>query len=489
LARRTSGSSGSSRSVDMRSGSFSTTGTLRAFIPGLYSTSWAATASGTGPGISSASRRRASPEPRAEADPRDDRTQSRRAPRKGHARAADRFRLRAGAARREKGSGPRRFRLRRAALRPDERRDVVRPPPLVEGVHDRTDGLEARRLRARRRGRQRRSRARSRAASRSDGARARHGYQPPDARARPRPLARPRHRRQRRLRPGRRGSAAVPRPHFPRRDDRLRLEKRDRRACGAQGEVPRAEARRPAARARVLAAALGPARAALRRVLFPGPASDGAAHRPRCRELSLSRRVDPPASGPGNAEAHDGTSRFRARELPQPVGRHRRVAYRLSAIAMRLPLSAAAERLLERAVRESSSVERKLEALEGRSFRVRVEGVGLDLTLRAEGGRVRVIENDAAPSDVTVRGTPLDLLRLVRQRNIASRLHGSGVELTGRVHVAEQFAEVLKLALPDLEEEAARFVGDIPAHRAGQAARAFVAWLKRSGRAFELNTA
>ncbi|MFS8608955.1 MAG: hypothetical protein LOD94_13350, partial [Gammaproteobacteria bacterium] len=58
---------------------------------------------------------------------------------------------------------------------------------------------------------------------------------------------------------------------------------------------------------------------------------------------------------------------------------------------MRLPLSAAAERLLERAVRESSSVERKLEALEGRSFRVRVEGVGLDLTLRAEGGRVRVI--------------------------------------------------------------------------------------------------
>ncbi|MFO7285817.1 MAG: SCP2 sterol-binding domain-containing protein [Gammaproteobacteria bacterium] len=156
---------------------------------------------------------------------------------------------------------------------------------------------------------------------------------------------------------------------------------------------------------------------------------------------------------------------------------------------MRLPLSAAAERLLERAVRESSSVERKLEALEGRSFRVRVEGVGLDLTLRAEGGRVRVIENDAAPSDVTVRGTPLDLLRLVRQRNIASRLHGSGVELTGRVHVAEQFAEVLKLALPDLEEEAARFVGDIPAHRAGQAARAFVAWLKRSGRAFELNTA
>ena len=156
---------------------------------------------------------------------------------------------------------------------------------------------------------------------------------------------------------------------------------------------------------------------------------------------------------------------------------------------MRLPLSAAAERLLERAARESSSVGRKLEALEGRSFRVRVEGLGLDLTLRAEGGRPRVIENDSRAADVTVRGTPLDLLRLARQRNIASRLHGSGVELTGRVHVAEQFAEVLKLALPDLEEEAARFVGDIPAHRAGQAVRAFVSWIRKTARSLELDTA
>jgi len=156
---------------------------------------------------------------------------------------------------------------------------------------------------------------------------------------------------------------------------------------------------------------------------------------------------------------------------------------------MRSPLPAAAERLLERAVRESSSVERRLEALEGRSFRIRIDGLGIDLTLRAESGRLRVTGDDERPADATVRGTPLDLLRLARQRNLASRLHGSGVELTGRVHVAEQFAELLRLALPDLEEEAARFIGDIPAHRAGNAVRGVAAWLRKAATALRLDTA
>ncbi len=156
---------------------------------------------------------------------------------------------------------------------------------------------------------------------------------------------------------------------------------------------------------------------------------------------------------------------------------------------MRSPLPAAAERLLERAVRESSSVERRVEALDGRSFRIRIDGLGIDLTLRADGGRLHVTDEDARPADATVRGTPLDLLRLARQRNIASRLHGSGVELTGRVHVAEQFAELLRLALPDLEEEAARFIGDIAAHRAGNAIRGLAAWLRKAVDALELDTA
>jgi ubiquinone biosynthesis protein UbiJ len=47
----------------------------------------------------------------------------------------------------------------------------------------------------------------------------------------------------------------------------------------------------------------------------------------------------------------------------------------------------------------------------------------------------------------------------------------------------------LKLARPDLEEHAARWLGDVPAHALGEAARAAGAWLGRAARALRADTA
>lgn len=156
---------------------------------------------------------------------------------------------------------------------------------------------------------------------------------------------------------------------------------------------------------------------------------------------------------------------------------------------MNLRLFATIERLLERAVRDSISAEKRLELLEGRSFRIRVDGLGIDALLVVESGRLRVLAGDDRQADATVRGTPLDLLRLVKERNVASRFHGSGVELTGRVHVAEQFAEALALALPDLEEELSRLIGDVAAHRVGHLVRGFSAWIEMAFEALQLDSA
>jgi ubiquinone biosynthesis accessory factor UbiJ len=147
-----------------------------------------------------------------------------------------------------------------------------------------------------------------------------------------------------------------------------------------------------------------------------------------------------------------------------------------------------AERLLERCIRDSVSAEASLGALEGRSFRVRVDGIGADVLLVAENGRVRVLPGTARPADATVRGTPLDLLRLAGP-NVAARLQGSGVTLAGKVHVAEQFAELLAFAMPDPEEELARWIGDIGAYRAGSAAREVAAWAAKALGALRLDTA
>jgi ubiquinone biosynthesis protein UbiJ len=48
---------------------------------------------------------------------------------------------------------------------------------------------------------------------------------------------------------------------------------------------------------------------------------------------------------------------------------------------------------------------------------------------------------------------------------------------------------MLKLARPDLEEEVAKWVGDVPAHALGEVVRGFGAWLARAGGALRMNTA
>src|SRR5690554_626718 len=146
------------------------------------------------------------------------------------------------------------------------------------------------------------------------------------------------------------------------------------------------------------------------------------------------------------------------------------------------------ERVLERGVRESSSAAQRAAELEGATLRIRVEGLGLDVVLRVDGARIRVVRDDVLAADATVRGTPLDLMRVLASGR-ASRLPGSGVTVTGRVHVVERFAALLRLALPDPEEELSRWVGDIAAHRAGSAARSAAAWARKAFEALEADTA
>jgi ubiquinone biosynthesis protein UbiJ len=48
---------------------------------------------------------------------------------------------------------------------------------------------------------------------------------------------------------------------------------------------------------------------------------------------------------------------------------------------------------------------------------------------------------------------------------------------------------LLKLARPDLEGEAAKWLGDVPAHALGEAVRGAGAWLGRAAGALRMNTA
>jgi ubiquinone biosynthesis protein UbiJ len=152
-----------------------------------------------------------------------------------------------------------------------------------------------------------------------------------------------------------------------------------------------------------------------------------------------------------------------------------------------LPFASFVEHELNRLVGESTAAMQLLEGLKGTSFAVHVEGLGVTAVLHAEGERLR-IGTAAEGATATLRATPLDLLTLVRAEGI-SGVKRTQASLSGDLKVAERYSQLLKLARPDVEDELARWVGDIPAHALGEMVRSAGAWLERAAGALRMNVA
>lgn len=150
----------------------------------------------------------------------------------------------------------------------------------------------------------------------------------------------------------------------------------------------------------------------------------------------------------------------------------------------------AAENLLNHHIRQSSAAQERLLALAGRSLAVQIQGLGLTLRLDAEETRVgiRMVTGEVAEiATATISGTPLTLLGLLRTSTAAS-FRASAAEVGGDTETAEAFAEVLRLARPELEEELSHLVGDVAAHAIGRSARRIAGWGERALAALTMNT-
>jgi ubiquinone biosynthesis protein UbiJ len=143
---------------------------------------------------------------------------------------------------------------------------------------------------------------------------------------------------------------------------------------------------------------------------------------------------------------------------------------------------------LNRCIGESTAARELLARLQGTSFAVHVEGLGLTAVLHADGERLRV-DSDALGATAALRAAPLDLLRLLGADGGVSGVKRTRAELKGDLEVAERYAKLLKLARPDLEEEVSKWLGDVPAHALGEAARGMRAWLERARSALRMNVA
>jgi ubiquinone biosynthesis protein UbiJ len=151
-------------------------------------------------------------------------------------------------------------------------------------------------------------------------------------------------------------------------------------------------------------------------------------------------------------------------------------------------LLALGQRMLNEQIRASTAARECLRSLDGRRFAVTVKGSDLRIVIEASGNELLLRSSPDGECDVELCAGAFDLLRLARSAGL-SDLKSTGATLNGDVNVAEGFADLLRLAMPEPEAVLAEWVGDIPAHAAGEAARRLGGWSRRAGRAFEQNLA
>lgn len=131
------------------------------------------------------------------------------------------------------------------------------------------------------------------------------------------------------------------------------------------------------------------------------------------------------------------------------------------------------ERLLNRGIAASADARRRCAALEGASFRMELDGLGLGFTLRAAEAGISV--SGAPEADARLSGRPLALARLAVTGD-EELLRSKAVRIAGDPIVARDFHALIRVAAPDFEEELSRLVGDVAARQLANFARGAAGW-------------
>lgn len=146
------------------------------------------------------------------------------------------------------------------------------------------------------------------------------------------------------------------------------------------------------------------------------------------------------------------------------------------------------QRMLNEQIETSTAAREILQGLDGKRFAVVVKGTDLRLVAEAMDGRLSITSSQEADCNVELTAGAFDLLRLARSSSL-SDLKSVGATLNGDINIAEQFADLFRHAIPEPEALLADWVGGMPAHVVGEAARGIGSWAGRAEKAFEQNFA
>jgi len=152
-------------------------------------------------------------------------------------------------------------------------------------------------------------------------------------------------------------------------------------------------------------------------------------------------------------------------------------------------LCATLEVALNRYLALEPEVIQECAALEGRVIAMEAQWPSWELFVEFVPSGVRVLQNWNATADVVVRGEPGTLLRLAWQVGQGTAAIPQGLQVDGDAELLRRFSRMLAQVGFDPEELAAKYVGDVAAHRLTQGLKSLLGWGKRTGDTLALDTA
>ncbi|MCU7842321.1 MAG: SCP2 sterol-binding domain-containing protein [Candidatus Thiodiazotropha sp. (ex Monitilora ramsayi)] len=148
---------------------------------------------------------------------------------------------------------------------------------------------------------------------------------------------------------------------------------------------------------------------------------------------------------------------------------------------------AALEQLLNQAIRLDPETPARLAPMHGQVIEIALVGLGLSLFLIPEPNGIQLLSAFEGNPDCTLRGTPLDLVRMRDHQQSADKLFSGSVKIEGDTQLAQHFGEFLSALDIDWEEQLSHFTGDVIAHEVGNLARSLGHWGKRQSSIWDQN--
>lgn len=117
----------------------------------------------------------------------------------------------------------------------------------------------------------------------------------------------------------------------------------------------------------------------------------------------------------------------------------------------------------------------KLRALAGQTVRLQITGLpfnlnfNIDLLFNSTG--IEILQNYQGIVNTTLQGSPLALMKLGLGPTSASNFFNSEVRISGDLELGQTVKNILDHMEIDWEEHLSHFIGDVPAHQLGNAAR------------------